>query len=287
MQHGEWSIELVETGRFRLDGGAMFGVVPKTLWSKAYDPGNERNTIPMAARGLLIDTGERRVLVDTGNGDLFDDKSKKIYEIDNADYTTEGSLVLLGYKPEDITDVVLTHLHFDHAGGAVRRDGADLVPAFANARYYVQRKHWEWAHAPTPKDRASFIMDTFEPLMHHGVLDFVDGDEEILPGIRTRCVHGHTPFLQMVEAESAGRTLLFAADLLPTSAHVRVAYGMAYDNNPLVTIEEKSALLPAVAEARSLVIFGHDAKVQAGLLANGPRGVEFGEPVEVTSYARS
>lgn len=284
MQFGDFTIEMLETGSFGLDGGAMFGVIPKNLWSKAYDPGDEENRIPMTARSLLVRTGERNILVDTGNGSKWTDKLARIYKIDQSQHTLEQSLGRFGLSCDDITDVILTHLHFDHAGGATRLENNSIVPTFPKAQYYVQQYHYSWAQSPTEKDRASFIPDNFEPLVADGMLELIDGEGELFPGIGVRLAFGHTRALQMVTVRSGGKTLLAAADLFPTHAHIRVPYVMGYDNFPLTAMEEKKTILPVIAEEQWLVCFGHDAFMQAAYIAESEKGYVVKEKVTVTSY---
>ena len=195
MKIGSYELHAIETGRFALDGGAMFGVVPRPLWEKS-NPPDERNRIAMAARALLLVGDGRKILVDTGNGDKFDQKFGSIYKIESSRSTMIASLARHNLTPDDITDVILTHVHFDHAGGATCREGDRVVPAFPRATYYLQRMHWDAALHPSERDRASFIQDDFIPLHDAGVLKFIDGEREILPGIRVRIVNGHTTALQ-------------------------------------------------------------------------------------------
>ncbi|MFM8178224.1 MAG: MBL fold metallo-hydrolase, partial [Candidatus Kapaibacterium sp.] len=260
---GPYAVDTLETGRFALDGGAMFGVVPKNLWTRAYHPGDEQNRIPMAARLLLVRWNDRIALVDTGNGTKLSEKQKAIYALDHTQWSLESSLAAFGLSPADITDVILTHLHFDHVGGATVMDGSTPVPAFPKADYYVQQKHFDWAMSPSEKDRASFMRENYVPLLDAGVLRFVDGDTELFPGFHVECFHGHTPFLQMVRITDDETTLVFPADLVPTHAHVPIAYGMGYDNFPLTTIDEKKRVLPKAVDGRWIVVFEHDALVPA------------------------
>lgn len=285
MQFGAFTIEMLETGSFGLDGGAMFGVIPKNLWSKSYDPGDEENRIPMAARSLLIRTGERNILVDTGNGDKWNEKTARIYNIDQREHTLLRSLARVGLQPEDITDVVFTHLHFDHAGGATRRENGVLVPTFPKARHYVQEYQYQWAQNATEKDRASFISENYEPLVAEGMLDLVDGEGELFPGMSLKLAFGHTRALQMLMLRSEGKTLLAAADLLPTHAHIRIPYVMGYDNFPLTAMEEKKDILPIAVAEQWLVCFGHDAFMQAAYLEENEKGYAIKEKVTITSYA--
>lgn len=272
MQLGKFSVSTLETCRFGLDGGAMFGVVPKNLWAKAYNPGDEQNRIPMAARVLLIEWEGNKVLVDTGNGHKMNEKLKAIYAVDNSMYSLERGLQERGVSPNDITGVILTHLHFDHAGGATNKVNGEIVPAFPNARYYVQKEHLEWARNPTEKDKASFFPENWEPLIANGMLTEIDGEGEVFDGIGVHPVYGHTSAMQMVTVRGGNTTLLFPADLMPTSAHVPVPYVMGYDNFPLSTIEEKRKWLPKIAEERWIVCFEHDAFTEAATIERTDKG---------------
>ncbi len=285
LQIGRFQIDVVETGRFGLDGGAMFGVVPKPLWERAYHPADAANRIPMAARALLIRWDNGTVLVDTGNGTKMPEKQRQIYALDMSRYSLQSSLHRLGVQPEEITAVILTHLHFDHAGGSTRYDEhGDIVPTFPNARYYVQRDHLLWAQQPTEKDRASFIPEDFQPLAAAGLLESLDGEGELYPGIHLFVVHGHTRAMQLVLVEDAGQHLLYCADLCPTAAHVAYPYIMAYDNFPLTTLEEKKRLFPRAYEEGWLLCFEHDAFVQAAFLQPTSKGFTIGKPVTITEY---
>jgi len=281
---GSYRIDLVETCRFGLDGGAMFGVVPKALWQRAYAEADDKNRIPMAAKALLIRHADRTILVDTGNSPFMSEKEQQIYGIDFSQYSIEGSLQRLGVDPADVTDVILTHLHFDHTGGSVVQEGDDLVPRFKSARYHVQKEHLAWARQPSVKDRASFIPSMFEPLADHGVLDLTDGEGEVFRGISVHPFHGHTPFMQGVKVSEGGSTLFYPADLMPTGAHVPLPYGMAYDNHPLTTIAEKEAVHPQMIGEEWIVVFEHDALRQAARVVEGPRGAQLGDEVVITSY---
>lgn len=280
---GRFSIDVVETGRFGLDGGAMFGVVPKPLWERAYHAADAANRIPMAARALLIRWDSHVVLVDTGNGTKMPQKERQIYALDTSRFSLDGSLHQLGLRPEDITAVILTHLHFDHAGGSTAvTDRGELVPTFPNARYYVQRDHLRWAQQPTEKDRASFRAEDFEPLLSAGLLETLDGEGELFPGIHLLVVHGHTRAMQLVLVQDAGESLLYCADLCPTAAHVPYPYIMAYDNFPLTTLEEKKRILPQAYEEGWILCFEHDAFVQAARLQPTAKGFAAGEPLVIT-----
>ncbi len=280
MRIGNYEVHPVETGRFALDGGAMFGVVPRPLWEKT-NPPDEKNRIALAARALLLQGGGRTVLVDTGNGGKFDEKLRSIYRIENTTADIVSSLARFGVTPEAVTDVILTHLHFDHAGGATAFQNGEVVPAFPRARYHVQAEHWRAAQVPTERDRASFFPDDFLPLQRAGVLEFSEGEGEVLPGISVRLVHGHTSALQC-PLLSDGRTTLFCcADLVPTSSHVPLPWIMAYDLKPLVTLEEKRRLLAQAADEDWIMFFEHDPVLAAARLRRTEKGIVLGSPVLV------
>jgi len=278
MRIGRYDVHPVETGRFALDGGAMFGVVPKPLWEKT-NPPDERNRIPLAARALLLQGDGRTVLVDTGNGGKFDGKLTSIYKIEGGATAVVSSLARYGVTPEAVTDVILTHLHFDHAGGATALVDGEAVPAFPRARYYVQAEHWRAAQSPTERDRASFFPDDFLPLERRGVLEFTEGEGEIVPGVTVRLVHGHTSALQCPVISDGPSTLLYCADLVPTSSHVPLPWIMAYDLRPLVTLEEKRRLLAEAAEEQWILFFEHDPVLAAARLERTDRGLVLGSPV--------
>jgi glyoxylase-like metal-dependent hydrolase (beta-lactamase superfamily II) len=278
MRIGIYEVHPVETGRFALDGGAMFGVVPKPLWEKT-NPPDGKNRISLAARALLLQGGGRTVLVDTGNGGKFDEKLRSIYRIEDAASDIVTSLSGIGVTPGDVTDVILTHLHFDHAGGATTLLKGEVVPAFPRARYYVQAEHWRAAQVPTERDRASFFPDDFLPLRKSEVLEFTEGEGEVLPGITVRIVHGHTSALQCPVVSDGRTTLFYCADLVPTSSHVPLPWIMAYDLRPLVTLEEKRRLLSQAADEGWIMFFEHDPVLAAARLTRTDKGVVLGSPV--------
>jgi glyoxylase-like metal-dependent hydrolase (beta-lactamase superfamily II) len=278
MRIGPYTLRAIETGRFALDGGAMFGVVPRALWEKSAPP-DARNRITMAARLLLLEGNGRRILVDTGNGAKWEQKQEEIYRFDFTHSELIRSLRSVGLTPEGVTDVILTHLHFDHAGGATVREGRDLRPTFPRATYYVQREQWEAAVKPTLRDRASFIADDFLPLREHGVLHFTEGDGEILPGLTLRTMHGHTPSLQCPVLSDGSSTLFYCADLIPMVQHLSLPWIMAYDLRPLRTLEEKAALLSRATEERWILFFEHDPVVGAATVKRGEKGYALDEVI--------
>ena len=272
MKIGSYKLYSIDTGSFALDGGAMFGVVPKTLWEKAIPP-DEKNRIPMAARALLLIGDGRKILIDVGNGSKFNDKLKAIYKMDDSKNELLSSLKKHNVGASDITDVILTHLHFDHAGGSTFKENGSVQPTFQNAKYYVQREHWEAANHPTERDRASFFPEDFMPLVEHGLLNFTEGEGEILPGITCRICNGHTSALQAPVVSDGSTTLLYCADLVPTSAHVPLPWIMAYDLRPLVTLDEKRRILGKAMEENWILFFEHDATVEAATIAMSDKGI--------------
>jgi glyoxylase-like metal-dependent hydrolase (beta-lactamase superfamily II) len=271
MNIGTYRLHAIETGQFGLDGGAMFGVVPKPLWEKT-NPPDDRNRIAMAARALLLAGDGRIILVDTGNGSKYNDKTRAIYAMDESQSDLLSSLRAVGVAPDDVTDVILTHLHFDHAGGATQRRNGTVVPTFPRARHHVQREHWEAALHPTERDRASFLADDFIPLQEAGLLHLVDGEQEILPGVRVVVVHGHTTALQCPLIADGSTTLLYCADLIPMAPHVNLPWIMGYDLRPLVTLEEKRQYLTIAAQGKWVLFLEHDPAVAAVTVARGEKG---------------
>ena len=257
---GAWTAHTLESGQLWLDGGAMFGSVPKTLWARQHAP-DERNRIRLAMRCLLLEGHGRRVLVDVGAGDKLSAKLKDIYRIEAAGDTLESSLSALGLGVDDVTDVILTHLHFDHAGGSTESRGGTLVPRLPRARYHVQRTNWDNAHQPNPRERASYMGENYDPLMDAGVLRLWDGPQQPWPGLSLFTADGHTRGQQLVRAEGGGETLYFVADLIPTRSHVRIPFVMGYDMAAIETMQEKRKLLAAAAAEGAWVCLEHDPEI--------------------------
>jgi glyoxylase-like metal-dependent hydrolase (beta-lactamase superfamily II) len=281
MTIGDYRLDSIETGSFALDGGAMFGVVPRPMWEKTNLP-DSRNRIAMAARALLVRGGGRTILVDTGNGDKYGDKLRDIYAMDTVRQNLAVSLAAHGVTPADVTDVILTHLHFDHAGGSTMRAGDRVVATFPNAVYHVQEDHWDAAQNPTERDRASFFPDDFLPLKQNGQLRLVRGAAEIFPGIRLRIFHGHTTALQAPLITDGTETLLYCADLMPLAAHVSLPWIMAYDLRPLVTLEEKRGILKSATDEGWILFLEHDPRTVAVRVRLTEKGYEPAERVEFT-----
>jgi glyoxylase-like metal-dependent hydrolase (beta-lactamase superfamily II) len=273
MKIGPYELHAVETGMFRLDGGSMFGVVPWAFWSKT-NPPDELQRIQLAARCLLIRGEGRNILIDDGNGTKWSEKLTNIYKFDNSQFDLLSSLKKLGLKREDITDVILTHLHFDHAGGSTMMVDGKLEVTFPNARFYLQKKHWEQSQHPTEKDRASFFYDDFTLLFEKKLVELVDGDVMLFPGIEVRVMNGHTEGLQLPKISDGRTTLLFCSDLLPLAVHVPYPYIMGYDIRPLETLADKKRILPQAFEEKWILFLEHDPQVQAMTIKKAAKGFE-------------
>jgi len=261
---GDLELTSLHDGFFRLDGGSMFGVVPKPLWSAKAVP-DERNRIRLAMRPLVV-RGEKTMIIDAGLGDKEDTKFRDIYGVDRVP-GLDASLDEAGLSPEDIDIVLATHLHFDHAGGFTTRDASGRVrPRFPRARYVVRRGEWEDATHPHERNRASYRPDNYVPLAEAGVLDLVDDDRTIMPGVRVRRTGGHNMHHQMVWIESAGRRAAFVGDLIPTTAHLPDAWIMGFDLYPMDTLAAKRAFVQEALARRDLVYFEHDPVVAAGYI---------------------
>lgn len=276
MKIGNYELTSIDTGRFWLDGGAMFGVVPWVFWSRT-NPPDERQRIQLAARCLLIRGEGKTILVDNGNGNKWSDKIKDIYHLDNSQYSLERSLANAGIVPGEVTDVILTHLHFDHAGGSTKIVNGVLEPTFPNATHYVQKAHWEQSQHPTDRDRASFMKDDYMLLYERGMLKFVEGEQEILPGISVLVCNGHTTAQQLPLISDGKSTLLFLCDLVPTTSHIPFPYIMGYDLRPLVTLEEKKRILPQAEKEGWLLFFEHDPEIVAVTLRKTEKGFAINE----------
>ena len=264
MLFGYYRVEVVPDGEFRLDGGAMFGVVPRSLWSR-YAPPDEENRVTLNANCLFVDTGRERVLVETGMGDKWSTRQAAIYGVARARPLGESVRGVAGCAPEDVTVVVNTHLHFDHAGGNTTLDaGGRAIPAFPNARYFVSRSEFEHAERPHERDRASYLPENWRPLVESGQLELKPDDYEVVPGLRMETVAGHSRTMQCARLEHGGRTLFGFADLVPTRAHVPLAWVMGYDLFPVETVEAKRRLLPQAARENWLCLFYHDPDVPLG-----------------------
>ena len=281
---GAWTVHALQAGGQALDGGAMFGVVPKPLWERRI-PADARNRIPLGMRCLLVEHDIGPVLIDNGAGNKENEKFIDIYGIENegAEGRTllEDGLRSLGFRPEDVVLMIDTHLHFDHAGGNTYRDAAGrIVPTFPKARYIVQRGEYEWATRTNERTSASYFPHNFEPVREAGLLDLVDGDREVAPGIRVVRTPGHTPHHQSVLLESRGEAAFYLGDLVPTAAHLPLPWIMGYDVEPLVTLETKRKYLERAAAEQWLVVFEHDASTAWGYVVHDGKAYGLGPGVK-------
>lgn len=263
---------IVDTGLFKLDGGAMFGVVPKSLWSR-HVPSDDNNLCNWAARCLLIQDGNRLVLIDTGLGDKQSEKFFGYY-FRSGDTDLVQAVSRQGFHPDQVTDVILTHLHFDHVGGAVQLKGDKLQLTFPNARYWSTRGQWNWAANPNPREKASFLRENIEPIEESGQLHFIEPGESPFPGVEFLHVDGHTEKMLLPLINRGGQKFLYAADLLPSAAHIPIAWVMSYDVRPLLTMEEKNSVLERAVDERIVLIFEHDAVYEAATVKRGIKGIE-------------
>jgi glyoxylase-like metal-dependent hydrolase (beta-lactamase superfamily II) len=280
MRFGDIEVRFLDAGLFGLDGGAMFGVVPRVLWEKRAAP-DEKNRIRMRANSLLVRVGKKNILVETGNGTKWDAKQRGIYAVQDGDPLME-SLKREGVTADEIDVVINTHLHFDHCGGNTRMDADGVArPAFRNARYVVQRGELEHAMEPTERDRASYFRENFEPVSASGQWDLVEGDVELMPGISLQRIPGHNADIQAVVISGGGKKLAFIADLFPTRHHVALPWIMAYDLYPVQTLETKKKWVPRLVKEEAVVVFGHDAEIAAGVLRDKGDGKVEVERVEL------
>ncbi|MBV7532655.1 MBL fold metallo-hydrolase [Chitinophaga sp. sic0106] len=273
----------IETGFFKLDGGAMFGVVPKTIWNKL-NPADENNLCSWAMRCLLIEDGKRLILVDNGIGDKQDAKFFSHYYLHGTD-TLDKSLAAHGFHRDDITDVFLTHLHFDHCGGSIVRQGDNLVPAFKNATYWSNADHWKWATQPNEREKASFLKDNILPIQESGQLKFVDHTEGVAftENMQIRFVNGHTDAMMLPQLRYKDQTILYMADLLPSIGHIPLPYVMAYDMFPLTTLNEKKHFLQEALDNKYVLFFEHDPVNECCILQQTEKGIRAGETFKLSA----
>ena len=274
-------LHALETGLFKLDGGAMFGVVPKSIWNNL-NPADEANLCTWAMRCLLIEDGNRLMLIDNGIGDKQDASFLRHYYL-HGDATLDGSLKKAGFHRDDITDVFLTHLHFDHCGGSIAREGDALVPAFKNATYWSTEKHWHWAVTPNDREKASFLKENIIPIQRSGQLKFVDAPRHqnvdflattpFTDSIKIRFTHGHTESMMLPQITYGDKTLVFMADLLPSAGHIPLPYVMAYDMFPLTTLEEKKKFLTEALAENFILFFEHDPQYECCTLKQTEKGI--------------
>lgn len=278
MRLGDLEFIVLTDGTLRLDGGAMFGVVPKPMWEKKARA-DERNRIVLAMNCLLIRAAGKTILVETGAGDKWDAKRRDIYAFEGSPRLPE-QLAQHGVKPQDVDIVINTHLHFDHCGWDTRRVDGKARPTFPNAKYIVQRKDFEHARNPSERDRASFMLDNYMPVEEARQWELLDGEKQIVAGVSVFPAPGHTHAMQCVKLESGGKTAIFLADLIPTTAHLPLAWIMGFDLFPLTTLENKKKMLPQIARGGWLALFAHDTKVRAAYLRERDGAFE-AEPVAI------
>lgn len=270
-------IHIIDTGFFKLDGGAMFGVVPKVLWNK-HNPADDKNLCSWAMRCLLIEDGAKLILVDTGMGNKQDDKFFGYYDL-HGNATLHSSIAEKGFSPADVTDVLLTHLHFDHVGGAVQfsRDGSRLEPTFANATYWSNEAHWQWATNPNPREKASFLKENILPLQESGQLQFIRNGQSPFENINLINVDGHTEQMMLPVIQYKNQKIIYCADLFPSSYHVPIPWIMSYDMRPLQTMEEKQSVLRQAVDEECILLFEHDPVYEAALVENTEKGIRIRE----------
>jgi glyoxylase-like metal-dependent hydrolase (beta-lactamase superfamily II) len=263
----------IDTGLFKLDGGAMFGVVPKSIWQNL-NPPDENNMCTWAMRCLLVEDGDRLILIDNGMGNKQDEKFFGYYYL-HGDDTLDKSLAKHGFSKRDVTDVFLTHLHFDHCGGSIIREGEKLRPAFDNAIYWSNEKHWEWAVNPNDREKASFLKDNILPIQESGQLQFVETEDgvQFAENIKIRFAYGHTDAMMLPQISYRDKTIVYMADLLPSTAHLPLPYVMAYDMFPLQTLTEKKAFLTEAVQNDYILYFEHDAVNECCTLQQTEKGV--------------
>ncbi len=274
---GKFDLFAISDGKFWLDGGAMFGIVPKVLWNRL-NPADEVNRIELGLNCLLIKTPTKKVLIDTGIGEKLEDKFRDIYKIER-DYGLIVSLEKSGVKPEDIDFVINTHLHFDHCGGNTTERNGAFIPAFPNAQYVIQKQEWFDATHTNERTKASYLEDKFVPLENSGQLLLIDGEHEVLSGIKVLISNGHTKGHQSVMIESDDKKAVYFGDLIPTTSHIKIPYIMGYDLFPLDILKKKKQIIRKAIEEKWLLIFEHDPKIQFAYLIE-ENGKQILKPVQ-------
>ncbi|WP_111630293.1 MBL fold metallo-hydrolase [Larkinella arboricola] len=276
------TLKTIDTGFFKLDGGAMFGVVPKALWNKQ-NPADDANRCTWAMRCLLVENGQQLLLIDTGLGDKQDDRFFSHYD-PHGEASLLKSIRQAGYSEKDITDVLLTHLHFDHVGGAVRRAGEQLLATFPAATYWSHSQHWQWAVNPNPREKASFLKENIQPLQESGQLQFVDQQTFPFPDIELLPVDGHTEKMTLPIIRVGSQTVAYVADLLPSAAHIPLPWVMSYDVRPLLTMQEKAQLLQQAADENWILVFEHDPLIEAATVEATEKGIRVRDKGTLVSF---
>ena len=259
---GDYKLYSIETSQFSLDGGAMFGIIPKTLW-EIDTPSDDHNRINMVTRSLLLISKDRKIIIDTGNGDKWNEKFRSIYNINLENINLNLSLSKIGLCTDDITDVFCTHLHFDHAGGNTKYKDGTIIPTFENANYWIHIDNWDLANSPSEKDRGSYLKENWEVLAENNMIKFVTGKDEFLPGVKIFISNGHTTGMMHPIITDNSKTLFYAADIFPMASHLPLNWVMAYDIDPVQTINEKKYLLSKIVDEDWIVFFEHDPIRQA------------------------
>ena len=262
MKIGKYDLYSIETSEFGLDGGAMFGIIPKPVWEKKVSA-DELNRVNMVTRSLLLVSDEKKILIDTGNGTKWEEKYKQIYDINTDQYNIEKSLGKYGFSSEQITDVICTHMHFDHIGGNTKIKSGEVVPTFPNAKYWISEENWKLANHPSQKDAGSFIEHDWKVLAENQMIEIIDGRKPFIEGIETIVTHGHTPGLLHPIVSDGSNKLFYGADIFPMVAHIPIPWVMAYDVQPVVTMEEKQKLLQKMEREDWILFFEHDPYFQA------------------------
>lgn len=281
MRIGDYDLYSIETSEFSLDGGAMFGIIPKPIWEREA-PSDALNRIDMVTRSLLLCSDEKKILIDTGNGTKWEEKYRDIYNIDTSRYNIENSLTKYGFSADDITDIINTHLHFDHAGGNTKIDDGSIVPTFPNAKYWVTKEHWELANHPSQKDSGSFIEHDWKVLAENGMIETVNGNEPFIKGIDSYITQGHTAGLLHPMISDGTKTLFYGADIFPLAAHISIPWVMAYDVQPVVTMKEKEILLPKMQDEEWILFLEHDPKIQACTVQQDGKHFKMNESVLIS-----
>jgi glyoxylase-like metal-dependent hydrolase (beta-lactamase superfamily II) len=277
-------LHTIDTGFFKLDGGAMFGVVPKAIWNKT-NPADENNLCTWAMRCLLVEDQNRLILIDTGIGDKQDQKFFSHYYL-HGNATIDGSLAALGFHRDDITDVFLTHLHFDHVGGAVIRDGDNLTPAFKNAVYWSNQQHWDWAVNPNDREKASFLKENILPIQQSGQLQFINGTDGVkfADNFHIKFAYGHTDAMMLPQISYKNKSVIYMADLLPSTGHLPLPYVMAYDMFPLKTLAEKKLFLTEAVEKEYILYLEHDPVNECCTLQQTEKGIRVKDVFKLSEF---
>ena len=281
MKIGKYDLYSVETSEFGLDGGAMFGIIPKPVWEKKVSA-DELNRVNMVTRSLLLVGDKKKILIDTGNGTKWEEKYKQIYDINTDQYNIEKSLGKYGFSSEQITDVICTHMHFDHIGGNTKIKSGEVVPTFPNAKYWISEENWKLANHPSQKDAGSFIEHDWKVLAENQMIEIIDGREPFIEGVETIVTHGHTPGLLHPIVSDGSNKLFYGADIFPMVAHIPIPWVMAYDVQPVVTMEEKQKLLQKMDCEDWILFFEHDPHIQACTVHKGEKHYKLNKRIQIS-----